>query len=152
MIGSSLMLFHQGSEESEESSTIIHEYGNVKEEGQERSNNSTEDMTADLPHYDRRRSSDSTEDRTENLRYNERRRSSAIAESRIAQVVRDTLGDTLREQRSEMEAQLKYAPCLHCLASRHIVTFTLRNFDDLKLAVNRLLLVLQGQNTISIVE
>ena len=148
MIGFLLILFHQGSEESEESRTIIKEYGNVQEEGQERSNDSTEERTEDLPHYDRRRRSDSTAERTENLPHNERRRSSAIAESRIAQIVRDTFRDTLREERGEMGAQLKYAPCLHCLASDHTVTSTFRTFDDLKIAVDRLLFVLQSLKTL----
>ena len=85
MIGFLLILFHQGSEESRK---LIKEYRIVNEDGQERSNDSSEEGTEDLPH-------------------NEHRRGSAIAESRIAQVVRDTPGEAIKEERSEMEAQLK---------------------------------------------
>lgn len=113
----------EGSEQSEEGRTIIKEYGNVKEEGQERSNDSTEESIEDLPLHDRRKSSDSTEERTENRPHYEGRRNSAIAEQRIAQMVRDTLKEAIREERSEMEAQIK-------------------KFDDLNIAVNSLLLVL----------
>ena len=102
-----LILFHEGSEQSEESRTIIKEYGNVKEEGQQRSNDSTEESTEDPPHHDRRRSSGSTKERTENRPHYERRRSSAIPEQRIAQIVRDTFREAIREERSEMEAELK---------------------------------------------
>ena len=123
MINTLLILFQQ------RRGIIIEERRIERGEGQERSN-------------------DSTEERTENPPYNERRRSSAIAESRIAQVVKDTLGDVLREERSEMEAHLKYAPCLHYLASDHTVTSTFRTLDDLKITVDELLSMLQRLNTL----
>ena len=132
-----LMLFQQ------RRGTIIEERRIVRGEGQERSNDCTEERTEDISHNERRRSSDSTEERTEYLSHNERRRSSAIAEQRIAQTIRDTLREAIREERSEMEAQLKYDPCLHCLASYHIVTSTSRIVDDLKIAVDRLIFVLR---------
>ena len=101
MIGFLLILFHQRSEGSEESRTIINEYRIVRKEGQERSNDSTEESTENLPHYDRRRISDSTEE-SETLPHDNHRRSSAIAEQRVAQIARDTL----REEQSEMKARM----------------------------------------------
>lgn len=101
MIGFLLILFHQRSEESEESKTIIKEYRIVRKEGQERSNDSTEERTENLPHYDRRRISDSTEE-SETPLHNNHRRSSAVAEQRVAQIA----SDTLREERSEMKARM----------------------------------------------
>ena len=96
-----LMLFQQ------RRGTIIEERHIVRGEGQDRSNDSTEERAEDLLRYDLRRSSDFTEERTDNRPHYERRRSSAIAEFKIAQIVRDTLRETPREGRSEMEAQLK---------------------------------------------